>query len=112
MGAFEDKRLQEMYEMLLTAAKRIPWLEINQAQNEKILQALRKKRAGDVSYGETRYCDFFMKSNGKPSGKKSISDWVNRMNGLIKRELNPEADPPKETPKKQGGNGDETSDSG
>ncbi len=116
LNAFEDKTLYEMYEMLWLAAKRIPWLEITRAQNDRILGALRKKRIGDVSYGETRYSDFFMKSNGKPSGKKSISDWVNRMNGFIKRESNPEDEKPKEKPEQkgpdaQGGNGNEASDS-
>ncbi len=115
LDAFEDKTLYEMYEMLLIAAKRIPWLEITCAQNDKILKALRKMHISGVSYGETRYSDFFMKSNGKPSGKKSISDWVNRMNGLIKRESDPESELPKEKPDKkepdeQGSDDNEASD--
>ena len=81
--AFAERSLYDMYGMLLSAAQKIPWLRVTEEQNEKILCALRKKRAGDVTYGETKYKDFFMKHNGEVSGKKSISDWVNRMNGKI-----------------------------
>lgn len=114
-AAFADKTLLEMYGMILQAAKRIPWLRITREQNEKIIEALRKKRADGVTYGETKYRDFFMKQNGKASGKKSISDWVNRMNGLIKRESEPEDDTPKKKsegkdPKKKGSGEDEAPD--
>ncbi len=94
LNAFADKTLYEMYGMLVLAAERIPWLEISRTQNIKILEALRKTRADGVLYGETTYSDFFMKSGGKPSGKKSISDWVNRINGYIKRKTDPQDDKP------------------
>ena len=90
--AFENKTLFEMYDMILTASKRIPWIVISKTQNDRILEALRKKRTGDVSYGETKYKEFFMKHNGEVSGKKSISDWVNRMNDMIKKKTDPQAD--------------------
>lgn len=85
IAAFEDKTLYDMYFMLLNASKKIPWLTVTKEQNEKILLALRKNRDGNVSYGETKYKNFFMKHNGEVSGKKSISDWMNRMNDMIKR---------------------------
>lgn len=83
--AFENKTLYEMYDMILTASAEIPWLYISKQEHERILDALRKTRDGDVSYGETKYRDFFMKCNGVVSGKKSISDWVHRVNGMIKK---------------------------
>lgn len=83
--AFEDKTLYDMYDMLLSASNKISWMVVTDEQNEKILDALRKKCDGGVLYGETRYKDFFMKHNGEVSGKKSISDWMNRMNGMVKR---------------------------
>ncbi len=83
--AFGDKTLYDMYGMLLDAARKIPWIVVTKEQNEKIMLALRKKRDGKVTYGETPYKDFFMKHNGEPSGKKSISDWMNRMNDMLKR---------------------------
>lgn len=85
--AFENKTLYDMYDMILTVSNKIPWIVITREQNEKILEALRKKRNGNVSYGETKYKDFFMKHNGEVSGKKSISDWMNRMNDMIKRRV-------------------------
>jgi len=87
IAAFENKNLYDMYDMILTASNKIPWIVITREQNEKILEALRKKRTGNVSYGETKYKDFFMKHNGEVSGKKSISDWMNRMNDMIKRRV-------------------------
>lgn len=83
--AFENKTLYDMYDMILTASNKISWIVITREQNEKILEALRKRRKGNVSYGETKYKDFFMKHNGEISGKKSISDWMNRMNNMIKQ---------------------------
>lgn len=116
--AFENKTLFEMYDMILTASKRIPWIVISKTQNDRILEALRKKRSGDVSYGETKYKEFFMKHNGEVSGKKSISDWVNRMNDMIKKKTDPQADTskkgnknkkPEQSDGKKRRGGDETS---
>lgn len=83
--AFEDRTLYEMYDMILRASAKITWMEITDEQDQKILVALRKMHPSGVAYGEIKYRDFFMKQNGEPAGKKSISDWVNRMNGLIRR---------------------------
>lgn len=115
IATFENKTLYEMYDMILVASKRISWIVIDEKQNEKILNALRKNREGDVSYGETKYKEFFMKYKGEFSGKKSISDWVNRMNDMIKRTMDSQDDVSgekssvKKTSKK-GVGGDETSD--
>ena len=95
--AFENKTLYDMYDMILTASNKFPWIVITREQNEKILDALRKKRIGNVSYGETKYKDFFMKHNGEVSGKKSISDWMNRMNDMIKRKVEMGGSPKKRT---------------
>lgn len=113
--AFEHRSLYDMYDMILTASKKIPWIVITRGQNERILTALRKKREGAVSYGETEYGVFFMKYNGKASGKKSISDWMNRMNDMIKRKADAETNHSKKNDektsikadrkKRRGGNG-------
>ncbi len=100
LAAFEQKTLYEMYDMLLVASKRIPWLSIDPLQNERIISALREKRAGGVSYGETKYKEFFMKRDGEVCGKKSISDWVNRLNCVIRKGMDHKPGGPK---KKRGG---------
>ena len=84
---FEEKTLYDMYGMILNASKRTPWIVITKEQNDKILLELRKNRDGNVSFGETKYKDFFMKYNGVISGKKSVSDWTNRINDMIKKRL-------------------------
>lgn len=116
--AFENKTLYDMYDMILTASNKIPWIVITREQNEKILEALRKRRNGKVSYGETKYKDFFMKHNGEVSGKKSISDWMNRINNMIKRRYQAKDISPKKASKdnlkrlenKKRRSGDESSD--
>lgn len=98
--AFENKTLFEMYAMVLQASKKIPWLEISASQNDKIMNALVKTQKNGVTYGDTKYKDFFMKKDGEACGKKSISDWVNRMNGIIRRTVNPEEEALKKEKKK------------
>ncbi len=84
---FQDKTLYEMYDMVMSASGRIPWLQITKEQNERLLTALGKPWDGNKVYGEVTYQTFFMKQNGEKSGKKSISDWVNRINTFIKRKM-------------------------
>ena len=85
---FEQKTLFEMYDMVLKMSYKIEWIEISPAQDRKILEALNRPLDEKLTYGDVKYNEFFMKVNGKKSGKKSISDWVNRMNGIIRKEYN------------------------
>ena len=83
--AFEYKTLFEMYDMLLKLSSQIVWIEISPTQNERIIKELNKVWKDDITYGNVKYKEFFMKVKGEKSGKKSISDWVNRMNGMIQK---------------------------
>ncbi len=85
--AFESKTLYEMYDMLLLASKKIPWMEIDEAQREHLVSKLKVEYAPGISYGAMKYRDFFMKVRGEASGKKSVSDWVNRINDRIRKKL-------------------------
>lgn len=87
IAAFEHTTLNEMYEKLRAVARRIPWVQITQSQDEKLRKALDKPWDGECTYGQVEFCMFFMKHNAQVAGKKSISDWSNRMNTLIRREL-------------------------
>lgn len=80
---FDNSTLYEMYNGILAASRRIPWISVNTSQHERIMVALSRKCKDGVSYGNKRYKDFYMKQNGVVSGKKSISDWVNRINNMI-----------------------------
>lgn len=75
--------LRQMYGAILKAARRIPWLKISATQKEKIENKLRKTARDGVTYGEIPFREFFMVGkDGLPNGKKSISDWVNRLDGV------------------------------
>ena len=82
---FEQKTLFEMYDMLRALSKHIDWIEISPEQNKKIISELNKPWNAEHVYGEIEYKEFFMKVNGKKSGKKSISDWMNRMNNMLRK---------------------------
>lgn len=81
----EYKPLWEIYRVVLNSAAKIPWIEVTDAQHEKIMAALLKQYDESRCYGEVEYREFFMRYQGKPSGKKSISDWINRIDGEISR---------------------------
>lgn len=78
---FEDKTLREMYQLILDASKTIPWVVISTKQCDKIEAQLSDLWIDGRMYGQVKYSEFFMKKGGKAT----ISDWVNRMNNMIKR---------------------------
>ena len=83
--AFEEKTLFDMYVLLLEMSEQILWIEITTEQNERILKDLNKIWKDDIKFGSVKYKEFFMKVKGNKEGKKSISDWVNRMNNIVRR---------------------------
>lgn len=107
--AFENKTLFEMYNMILIASRRIPWMQISLPQHKRVVEALQKPWDEDLTYGEVKYGAFFMKYRGEVAGKKSVSDWINRMNNLIRRVMgdsekwSEESDLPDEEDKKRRG---------
>ncbi len=103
---FSEKTLNEMYEMILEASGTITWLYITPKEKNRILSALRKNFVANVTYGEITYSNFFMKTKGVKNGKKSVSDWINRINSLIKKKTGSETEPQSE----KGGKKDEASD--
>ncbi len=82
---FEAKTLSEMYAMIIIASKQIRWLEISDEQHQKIFASLKRSWDEKRCYGEVTYRELFMKYKGKVSSKKSISDWVNRMDSEVLR---------------------------
>lgn len=84
---FPKMTLADMYSVILLAASRITWLEITDEQHERIFMLLKKPWNEDLRYGEVSYESFFMRYKGEISPKKSISDWINRMDDEILRKL-------------------------
>ena len=82
ISEFSEKTLFEMRDILFGCAEKIEWITITLEQRDRIERALNAESRGK-RIGEFQYKEIFMKKGGKAS----ISDWVNRMNGLIERQM-------------------------
>ena len=71
-----------MKNALFKVGGRISWLGISEHRKKRIEEALAKPyKDENRALGEVTYKELFMKKGGKAT----ISDWVNRMNEMIKR---------------------------
>ena len=61
-------------------SKQVPWLIVTPAQRQRISTALCSLLKDDILLGEVKYEELFM-SKGP---KQTISDWVNRIDNMIK----------------------------
>lgn len=108
---FENKTLREMYDFILAASKQVPWMTITPQQHARIMKALEKpyngKGADGRTFGEMTYHECFMDDRGEKSGKKSVSDWMYRMNERVVERVDmrdttdTESDPQNATGKKR-----------
>ncbi len=87
---FTDKPLSLMYDVVSDSLNRISWLDLTYEQHLKMVKALNKKADNGLACGECLYADFFM--GKKPDdtderiteiGRKSVSDWMNRINTAL-----------------------------
>jgi len=85
--SFAEKTLYEMRDILMDHTEKISWLRITPAQRAKIDRDLDAPYDSQRSVGEVPYREFFM--NKGP--KATISDWMNRMNGMVKKVMTDEA---------------------
>lgn len=99
---FENKTLGEMYDFILAHSQRVPWMTVSPQQHRRILAALRKPYDDEFTYGEMQFKDFFMLYKGEISGKKSVSDWIYRVNQLIRRKTERDTSSGKSAPSKSG----------
>ena len=109
---FENKTLNEMYAYILAVSKNVPWMAITEAQHRHILAALQKPFEDGKTVGETPYYLFFMKKGGN----KTVSDWVNRINGWLRDHQEDDEQPDEKSASdkdgKKGRDEDESSDLG
>lgn len=84
---FENKTLGEMYQMVTDYSHNIPWLVISEEQRKKIDCQLSKTLDDDRKFYDIKYNECFMKKGDKAT----ISDWINRMNNLVKRVIDNES---------------------
>ena len=70
----------DMWKIILAFSKQVPWLIVTPAQRQRISTALCSPMKDDILLGEVRYEEFFMSKGDK----QTISDWVNRIDNMIK----------------------------
>lgn len=83
VSSFEKKTLFEMHDRINETAKKVVWLKMSAEQNKKIMSALEKPWDEYKVYGAVEYKEFFMKKGGNDS----ISDWINKINKIIRGKL-------------------------
>ncbi len=77
---FDSMTLDEMFDFILSMAERFDWMYLEKISVEKIRKDLDKIHKSGKRMGDMKYHDFYMADGPK----KSISDWVNRMDSKIK----------------------------
>lgn len=84
LSEFSDRTLFGMRDIVVSMAETLPWLRLTAAQRDRIDAALYAPHHSGRLVGELTYKEFFMSKGAKAT----VSDWVNRMDSLIKRESN------------------------
>lgn len=79
---YENMTLYRMWEEISRAAGTLPWLRLDQKNDDRVRKMLDQTFKENVRYGDMRYKDFYMKKGAKAS----VSDWVNRINAVIRRD--------------------------
>lgn len=77
---FQTKSLFDMWKIIIAFSKRVSWLTVTSAQRQRISTALCSPLKDDLLLGDVRYEEFFMSKGDK----QTISDWVNRIDNMIK----------------------------
>lgn len=84
VGMLEDKTLFDVWRLTASYLRMTPWIELTRDQKEHFAEKLYKKDADGSPMGDIIYSDCYMEKGGKAT----ISDWVNRINDLIKSQMN------------------------
>ncbi len=79
---YESMSLDRMWEEIRRASEKLPWLRLGREEDLRVRKMLDAPFKENIRYGDMRYSDFYMKKGAKAS----ISDWVNRINAVIRRE--------------------------
>ena len=83
LAHLKTMRLFDLWSTLLDFSERFPWLTVSTEQRYRIMHALNKTLDDGRLLGDVEYREFFMKTGEK----KSISDWVNRIDTMIERRM-------------------------
>lgn len=80
---FSDMPLEAMYSFLKKTSSYIPWINISENQDMHIREKLNALNKEGKRFGSLNFGSFYMEKGAK----KSISDWLNRMNSLVKKKV-------------------------
>lgn len=80
---FSQMTLFQMYDTIVVYSKCIPWLELDDDRKKHIKEKLSVTFKDGRRVGDMIYSDFYMKKGPKAT----ISDWVNRVNKYIVKEV-------------------------
>ena len=80
---YGEMTLSEMYVAVVRGIRTVGWLRISSAALGRMKRRLLEKSESGAAYGMSLFSSFFMKKGGEAS----VSDWVNRVNGRIRRDL-------------------------
>ena len=79
---FGELTLSVIYAAISVYCDKVSWMNISREANEKILNDLLSEKDG-ILIGDMKLSDFFMKKGGNAT----VSDWINRMNARIRRNI-------------------------
>ena len=82
VNRYADTKLNEMFRDVLKRAAAVPWLRDAVAPGGKLRSGIGEKMAKQGS-GDKEFSAFFMSKGGEAS----VSDWVNRVNSRIRKEM-------------------------
>ena len=80
---FSDATMDELMEFIEKCSSKILWLSMSDELLEKMKKKLDKTDSDGRRTGDKKYNEFYMKKGDRAS----VSDWVNRMNDRIIREV-------------------------
>lgn len=83
ISIFEKMTMDSMFDFILRQSEKILWLRLHENHIEKIRLKLDETDSDGIRTGDKKYSEFYMKKGAKAS----VSDWVNRMNSRIVKEV-------------------------
>ena len=80
---YGDLTLAGMYVSVVRGLRAVGWLRLGPAALGRMKRRLLERSENGAVYGRRPFSSFFMKKGGEAS----VSDWVNRVNGRIRKKL-------------------------
>ena len=82
-----EKTMFEMRDIVIGFAEEVTWLHVTESRKRILDERLNEPYNDELRYGDVKFSAFFMAKGGKAS----VSDWVNRMDRMIRARLGSDA---------------------